>query len=68
MKSNNYFFSDFLPDKLSRPTLNIFLIKGSDWIRLVFAHPSPLNSGAPIASANLISDGKVQVSPYHTHS
>ncbi len=22
--------------------------KGSDWIRLVFAHPFPLNSGAPI--------------------
>ncbi len=26
--------------------------KGSDWIRLVFAHPFPFNSGAPIASAN----------------
>ncbi len=38
--------------------------KGSDWIKLVFAHPFPLNSGAPVASANLISDGKVQVSPY----
>ena len=38
--------------------------KGSDWISLVFAHPFPLNSGAPIASANFISDGKVQVSPY----
>ena len=44
---------------------------GSDWIRLVFAHPFPLNNGAPIASANFISDGKVQVSPYlaiHTHN
>ncbi len=40
------------------------LAKGSDCIRLVFAHPSPLNSGAPIASANFISDGKVQVCPY----
>ncbi len=29
--------------------------KGSDWIRLVFAHTFPLNSGAPIASANFIS-------------
>ncbi len=38
--------------------------KGSDWIRLVFAHPFPLNSGAPISSANFISDGKVQLSPY----
>ncbi len=38
--------------------------KGSDWIRLVFAHPFPLNSGAPIAPANFISDGKVQVSSY----
>ncbi len=28
--------------------------KGSDWIRLLFAHPFPLNSGAPIASANFI--------------
>ena len=35
--------------------------KGSGWIRLVFAHPFPLNSGAPIASANFISDGKVQL-------
>ena len=26
--------------------------KGSDWIRLVFTHPFPLNSGAPIASGN----------------
>ncbi len=50
--------------------------KGSDWIRLEFAHPFPMNSEAPIASANFISDGKVQVSPYlaiwgcfiiHTH-
>ncbi len=39
-------------------------VKGSDWIRLVFAHPFPLNSRAPIASGNFISDGKVQVSPY----
>ncbi len=38
--------------------------KVSDWIRLVFAHPFPLNSGAPIASGNFISDGKAQVSPY----
>ncbi len=29
------------------------LNKGSDWIRLVFAHPFPLNNGAPVASANL---------------
>ncbi len=36
---------------------------GSDWIRLVFAHPFPLNSGAPIASANFISDRKV----HYTH-
>ncbi len=44
------------------------VFKGSDWIRLVFAHP--------IASANFIAHGKVQVSPYlgiwgcfiiHTH-
>ncbi len=35
--------------------------KGSDWIRLVFAHLFPLNSGAPIASGNIISDGKIQV-------
>ena len=34
--------------------------KGSDLIRLVF----PLNNGAPVASANFYSDGKVQVSPY----
>ncbi len=38
--------------------------KGSDWIRLVFAHPFPLNSRAPIASANFIAHGKVQVSTY----
>ncbi len=38
--------------------------KGSDWIRLVFAHPFALNGRAPIPSANFISDGKVQVSPY----
>ncbi len=38
--------------------------KGSDWIRLVFAHPFPLNSRARIASANFIAYGKVQVSPY----
>ena len=41
----------------------VIYTKGSDWIRLVFAHPFKLNSGAPIASANFISDGKVQ----HTH-
>ena len=35
------------------------LAKGSDWIRLVFAHPFLLNSGAPIASGNFILDGKV---------
>ncbi len=40
------------------------MAKGSDWIRLVFAHPFPLNNVPPVASANLISDGKVQVSPY----
>ena len=34
-----------------------------DWIRLVFAHPFPLDSRAPIASANIIAHGKVQVSP-----
>ncbi len=45
-------------------TGNNWLTKGSDWIRLVFAHPFPLNSGAPIAFANFISDGKFQVSPY----
>ncbi len=45
---------------------NIFRQKGSDWIRLEFAHPFPLNSGAPIAYANFISDGKVQVSPYNS--
>ncbi len=38
--------------------------KGSDWIRLVFAHLFPLNNGAPVASANLISGGKVQVHPH----
>ena len=37
------------------------LVKGSDWIRLIFAHPFPLNSGAPIASGNFISNGMVQV-------
>ncbi len=37
-----------------------YVCKGSDWIRLVFAVPFPLNSGAPDASANFISDGKVQ--------
>ncbi len=36
-------------------------LKGSSWIRLVFAHPFPSNSGAPLASGNFISDGKVQV-------
>ena len=30
------------------------LTNGSDWIRLVFAHLFPLNSGAPIASAHRI--------------
>ncbi len=53
--------------------------KGYDWIRLVFAHLFPcidvceiptrvhlLNSGAPIASANFISGGKVQVDLIHT--
>ncbi len=37
--------------------------KGSDWIRLVFVHLFPLNSGAPIASANFIhSSSKTQCS------
>ncbi len=39
-----------------------FSAKRSDWIRLVFAHPFPLNSGAPIAPANFIVDDKVLVS------
>ncbi len=34
-------------------------VKGSDWIRLVFAHPFPLNSRTPIASANFIAHRKV---------
>ncbi len=53
--------------------------KGSDRIRLVFAHPFPLNSGAPIASAKFIlimkpaqlmgaplfnTNGRAQSSPY----
>ena len=29
------------------------------WIRLVFAHLFPFNTGAPITSANFISDDKV---------
>ncbi len=37
--------------------------KGSDWIRLVFAHPFPFNNGAPVASTNFISDGKFQRRP-----
>ncbi len=41
-----------------------WIFKGSDWIRLVFAHPFPMNSRAPIALENIISDGKVQVSSY----
>ncbi len=49
------------------PIYHSLFMKGSHWIRLVFhlvfAHPFPLNSRAPIASANFISDGKVQVSP-----
>ena len=45
-------------------TLIALIKKGSDWIRLVFAHPFPVNSGAPIASGNFISDGKVQVLSY----
>ena len=53
MKSAKYHFN-----------LILNLDKGSDWIRLVFAHPFPLNSEAPIASANFISNGKFQVSPY----
>ncbi len=36
------------------------MLKASDWIRLVFAHLFPLNNRAPVASANFISDGKVQ--------
>ncbi len=46
------------------PPATYYKGKGSDWIRLEFAHLFPWNSGAPIASANFISDGKVQVSPY----
>ncbi len=43
--------------------------KGSDWIRLVFAWPFPLNSGAPITSGNFFSDGKVHMGLlYYTHS
>ncbi len=42
-------------------SLDAVIIKGSDWIRLVFAHPFPLNSKTPIASANFIANGKVQV-------
>ncbi len=38
--------------------------KGSDWITLVFAHKFPLNNRAPVASTNLFSDDKVQVSSY----
>ncbi len=49
-----------------RHTINCTLSyhKGSDWIRLVLAHLFPLNSRAPIASANFNANGKVQVSPY----
>ncbi len=42
----------------------VSILKGSDSIRLIFAHSFPLNSGAPFASVNFISDGKVQVSTY----
>ena len=40
--------------------------KGSDWIRLAFAHLFPLNRKAPmvIGYDNFISDSKVLVSPY----
>ncbi len=31
--------------------------KGSDWLRLAFGYRFPLNSGAPVACANFISDG-----------
>ncbi len=40
--------------------------KGFDWIRLVSAHPFPLNNGTPVASANFISDGKVHMGLLHT--
>ncbi len=43
---------------------DLWIQKGTDLIRLEFAQLFPLNSGAPIASASFISDGKVQVSPY----
>ncbi len=33
--------------------------KGSDWIRLEFAHPFPLNSGAAIVSANGVASSSV---------
>ncbi len=55
----------WLPETLYEGN-DAYIIKGSDWIRLVFAHPFPLNSRAPIASANFIAHGKVQVSPYDT--
>ena len=45
--------------------------KGSDWMRLIFAFPFPLNSGAHIASAHFISNSKDEVSPCsinHGHS
>ncbi len=35
------------------PTFNDQLHKGSDRIRLLFAHPFPLNNRAPVASADL---------------
>ncbi len=40
--------------------------KGSDLTRLVFAHPFLWNNGAPVAPANCISDGKVQVASSYT--
>ncbi len=43
---------------LSSSIFNFLLKEGSDLVRLVFAHPFPLNNRAPIASANVASDGK----------
>ena len=53
----------FSAETLVQSRINNVKVKGYDWIRLVFAHLFPLNNGAPVAYANLISDGKVQVSP-----
>ncbi len=69
--SHPFTLSYGLPEPSLEPTQGRFYpsflaeMKGSDWIRLVFAHVFPLNSRAPIASANFISDGKVQVIIFH---